>query len=119
MKNFNRSVYDIPLHEALEPLSVLVGLYSGQGCAVFAQEYCLGQSFGLFGEVPLLEVVNDGEVIDTFSVDETVGARHELAYVLLLLSLMLGRVLRIGVYVIVYVDGGHERGGEDCIFSIS
>ena len=52
----------IALHEVPEAPCVPVGLYGRQLFPILAQEYCLAEALHLLGEVPLLQVVDYGQM---------------------------------------------------------
>ncbi len=55
-----------------EPPCVLYRLYSRQGWTIFAHQKDLQKSFPFFAEIPLLQVVNDCEMINLIVVLELV-----------------------------------------------
>lgn len=74
MKRDRKSKEHVLLHEAAESCRVCVWLDRRQGFLVLAQQDRLREPLDLLREVPLLKVVNDGDVVDARAVHEAVFA---------------------------------------------
>ena len=62
----------------LKPSCIGIWLYRRNFGAIFAKKNCFGKSLGLFVEIPCLQIVDDGDVIKSLAVKETVTTTGEL-----------------------------------------
>jgi hypothetical protein len=58
-------------HEALESLSVTLGLNGRQSSTVLEQNFCFEESLYFFVQIPILQVVYDRDVVNSITVSKT------------------------------------------------
>ena len=72
---------DVLFAEAFEALSVLLRLNCWQSWSILAKQRGLKEALTLFTEVPRLQIVDYGEMVNTVTIDEAMLPRHELSWV--------------------------------------